>query len=320
MTERPSDVLTASRPQHPPHRPLTELADWLAAADATTRAHGDLGGVATGITLASQRVLPGDVYAALPGSHAHGVDYVAAAVEAGAVAVLTDTTGSRRVPEGVPVLQVAAPRSLLGRFAAHVYGDPARSLRMLGVTGTQGKTTTTRLAESALQLAGVRSAVVGTVGTRVDGEEIKTALTTPEAPDLHGLFAMMKERSVDRLRDGGLQPRPGAGPRRRRGLRPGRLHQPRSRPPRLPRRPRGLLPGQGLPVHPAALREGPGQCRRRARPEAPRPGRRSAAVVLRHRRRRRLACRGRAGDVARVGVPGDRPGGRARRGGLPAAR
>ena len=100
------------------------------------------------------------------------------------------------MPEGVPVLQVAAPRSLLGRFAAHVYGDPARSLRMLGVTGTQGKTTTTRLAESALQRAGVRSAVVGTVGTRVDGEEIKTALTTPEAPDLHGLFAMMKERSV----------------------------------------------------------------------------------------------------------------------------
>jgi UDP-N-acetylmuramoyl-L-alanyl-D-glutamate--2,6-diaminopimelate ligase len=52
------------------------------------------------------------------------------------------------------VLEVAAPRALLGRFAAHVYGEPARSLRMLGVTGTQGKTTTTRLAESALQRAG----------------------------------------------------------------------------------------------------------------------------------------------------------------------
>ena len=130
-------------------------------------------------------MLPGDVYAALPGSHAHGVDYAAAAVEAGAVAVLTDTTGSPRVPEGVPVLEVAAPRSLLGRFAAHVYGDPARSLRMLGVTGTQGKTTTTRLAESALQRAGVRSAVVGTVGTRVDGEEIKTCLlyTSPSPRD-----------------------------------------------------------------------------------------------------------------------------------------
>ena len=185
-----------ARPLHPPHRPLTELAAWLAAADPTARAHGDLSGVATGISLASQRVLPGDVYAALAGSRSHGVDYVAAAVEAGAVAVLTDSAGATRSPSGLPVLEVAAPRSLLGRFAAHVYGDPARSLRMLGVTGTQGKTTTTRLAESALQSAGVRAGVIGTVGTRVDAQEIKTALTTPEAPDLHALFAMMKERGV----------------------------------------------------------------------------------------------------------------------------
>ena len=196
MSDALADPVRASRPQHPPRRSLTELAAWLAAADPTAQTRGDLGGVATGVTLASQRVLPGDVYAALPGSRAHGADYAAAAVEAGAVAVLTDTRGTASVPLGVPVLEVAGPRALLGRFAAHVYGEPARSLRMLGVTGTQGKTTTTRLAESALQRSGVRSAVVGTVGTRVDGEDIKTALTTPEAPDLHGLFAMMKERSV----------------------------------------------------------------------------------------------------------------------------
>ena len=196
MIDPPIHVVRASRPQHPPRRPLTEVAAWLAAADPTARTHGDLGGVATGVTLASQRVLPGDVYAALPGSRAHGVAYASEAVGAGAVAVLTDVYGAARVPAGVPVLEVAFPRALLGRFAAHVYGEPARSLRMLGVTGTQGKTTTTRLAESALQRSGVRSAVVGTVGTRLDGEEIKTALTTPEAPDLHGLFALMKERSV----------------------------------------------------------------------------------------------------------------------------
>ena len=185
-----------ARPLHPPHRPLTELAAWLAAADPSARAHGDLTGSATGVTLASQRVLPGDVYAALSGSRTHGMDYVESAVDAGAVAVLTDSAGAARAPSGLPVLEVDAPRSLLGRFAAHVYGEPARSLRMLGVTGTQGKTTTTRLAESALQRAGVRAGVIGTVGTRVDAQEIKTALTTPEAPDLHALFAMMKERGV----------------------------------------------------------------------------------------------------------------------------
>ncbi len=89
------------------------------------------------------------------------------------------------------------PRAVLGRFAARVYGDPATSLRMIGVTGTQGKTTTTRLAESGLQQAGVSAAAIGTVGTRVAGEDVKTALTTPEAPDLHGLFAMMRERGVE---------------------------------------------------------------------------------------------------------------------------
>ncbi len=184
------------RPRHPPRHPLTELADWLAAADPASLARGSLDGEATGVTLASQRVVPGDVYVALPGSRSHGIEFAADAFASGAVAVLTDAEGVAHAPPGMPVLSVTAPRALLGRFAAHVYGDPAASLRLLGVTGTQGKTTTTRLAESALQRAGVRAAVVGTVGTRVDGEEIKTTLTTPEAPDLHGLFAMMREREV----------------------------------------------------------------------------------------------------------------------------
>ncbi len=189
------------RPQDPPRRRLAELADWLAAADPTTLVRGPHGGPlegsASGISLASQRVQPGDVYAAVPGTRVHGISFAADAVARGAVAVLTDAAGVDAAPPDVAVLGVSSPRALLGRFAAHLYGEPARSLRMLGVTGTQGKTTTTRLVESSLQRAGVPSAVVGTVGTRVAGDEIKTALTTPEAPDLHALFAMMRERSVD---------------------------------------------------------------------------------------------------------------------------
>ena len=95
-----------------------------------------------------------------------------------------------------------------------------------------------------------------------------TSLTTPEAPDLHGLFAVMRERGVDGVRDGGLQPRPGAGPRRRRRLRRRGLPQPRPRPPRLPRRRRGLLPRQGVAVHARARPARPGQRRRRARAPA----------------------------------------------------
>ena len=191
-----SDATEETRPRHPVASSLADLAAWLGEHVDGFRSLGDLSGTATGVSLSSQRVRPGDVYAAVPGGRAHGIDYADAAVEAGAVAVLTDDAGAGRAPE-VPILVVERPRTVLGRFAARVYGDPAASLRMVGVTGTQGKTTTTRLMESGLQQAGVSSAAIGTVGTRVAGVDVRTALTTPEAPDLHALFALMRERGVD---------------------------------------------------------------------------------------------------------------------------
>lgn len=194
------DPTYATRPRRPVRTPLVDLADWLVEVDPGCETRGDLTGVeVTGLSLSSQRVAPGDLYAALPGARAHGIDFAAVAVGSGAVAILTDPAGAEaagRAGTDVPLLVVARPRSVLGRVAARVYGDPAASLRMIGVTGTQGKTTTTRLAEDALQRAGVPAAVVGTVGTRVAGEEVRTTLTTPEAPDLHGLFAVMRERGV----------------------------------------------------------------------------------------------------------------------------
>jgi UDP-N-acetylmuramoyl-L-alanyl-D-glutamate--2,6-diaminopimelate ligase len=190
------DATAATRPRHPVASSLADLADWLAERANGFRSAGDLSGVATGVSLSSQRIRPGDVYAALPGTRAHGVDYAASALDSGAVAILTDPAGAERAPQ-VPLLVVDQPRAILGRFAARVYGDPATALRMIGVTGTQGKTTTTRLAEGGLQQAGVSAAAIGTVGTRVAGTDVKTTLTTPEAPDLHALFAMMRERGVE---------------------------------------------------------------------------------------------------------------------------
>jgi UDP-N-acetylmuramoyl-L-alanyl-D-glutamate--2,6-diaminopimelate ligase len=155
----------------------------------------------TGLSLSSQRVRPGDIYAALPGSRAHGAAYADDAVGAGAVAVLTDEDGARMIAEsladpGVPLLVLPDPRAQLGTLAASLYGDPARSLTLMAVTGTQGKTTTTRLLEGGLTAAGVSAAVIGTVGTRIAGHDVETALTTPEAPDLHALFAVMVEQGV----------------------------------------------------------------------------------------------------------------------------
>ena len=154
----------------------------------------------SGLSLSTRRLRPGDLYAALPGARVHGADFAAEAVAAGAVAILTDSDGADQAHgaqrSGVPVLVIDDPRAVLGRLAAWLYGAPATSMAMIGVTGTQGKTTTTRLAESGLQALGVRSAVIGTVGTRIGGEDVATSLTTPEAPDLHALFALMREREV----------------------------------------------------------------------------------------------------------------------------
>jgi UDP-N-acetylmuramoyl-L-alanyl-D-glutamate--2,6-diaminopimelate ligase len=181
------------RPARPVSTPLAEVAARLGA-----RLTGDAGAtVITGLTLSSQRVRPGDLYAALPGTRSHGAAFADAAVAAGAAAILTDEAGRQAAAAtGVPVLVVGDPRAVLGTLAAHLYGDPARDLTLMAVTGTQGKTTTTRLLESGLEQAGIPAAVIGTVGTRIAGEDVKTALTTPEAPDLHALFAVMRERDV----------------------------------------------------------------------------------------------------------------------------
>jgi UDP-N-acetylmuramoyl-L-alanyl-D-glutamate--2,6-diaminopimelate ligase len=189
------------RPRRPPLTPFSQVAGWLSGLDASTHAEGDPDLWITGISLSSQRIAPGDLYAALPGAFRHGIEFVPSARSAGAVAVLTDSAGAVELAGDpalatVPVIRVSNPRAVLGELAARIYGQPATQMRTIGVTGTQGKTTTTRLAEAALSAAGVRSAAVGTIGTRIAGVDVPTALTTPEAPDLHGLFAVMHERRV----------------------------------------------------------------------------------------------------------------------------
>jgi UDP-N-acetylmuramoyl-L-alanyl-D-glutamate--2,6-diaminopimelate ligase len=195
------EELAATRPRRLAGLPLGELVAWLDLRYAETPRvvlpPGAVDPRVGGVSLSSRRILPGDLYAALPGARAHGASYAAAAVSAGAVAVLTDPVGAE-LCRGLdaPVVVVPTPRGLLGRLAAHVYGEPAGSLRLIGVTGTQGKTTMTRLLEAALESTGVTAAVIGTVGTRIAGRDLKTALTTPEGPDLHGLFARMVEDGV----------------------------------------------------------------------------------------------------------------------------
>jgi UDP-N-acetylmuramoyl-L-alanyl-D-glutamate--2,6-diaminopimelate ligase len=150
----------------------------------------------TGVTLDSRSVLPGDLYAALRGAVTHGAEFVAKAQQSGAVAVLTDPTGEERAAAtGLPVLVVAKPRDVLGVVAARIYGEPTSELRLLGVTGTNGKTTTTFLLDAVLRELG-RTALIGTIQTRIGDEVVKSVRTTPEATDLQALFAVMREQAV----------------------------------------------------------------------------------------------------------------------------
>ena len=152
----------------------------------------------TGITHDSRAVHTGDLYAALPGAQAHGAQFAADAAAAGAVAALTDGAGAVACAEaGLPALVVEAPRSVLGTVARWVYGAPGDDLLLIGVTGTNGKTTTAYLLESGLRAAGRRTGLIGTVETRIGDEALPSVRTTPEATDLQALFAVMRERGVD---------------------------------------------------------------------------------------------------------------------------
>ncbi|WP_017540434.1 UDP-N-acetylmuramoyl-L-alanyl-D-glutamate--2,6-diaminopimelate ligase [Nocardiopsis halophila] len=193
------------RPDHKQLRPLSELARLLGPDAFVTcvdqgmdEEAADPGAtVITGITHDSRAVRPGDLYAALPGTQVHGADFADQAARAGAAAILTDPAGyDRAAATRLPVVTVGAPRSVLGEVAAWVYGHPADRMMLIGTTGTSGKTTVSYLVESGLRAAGEKTGLIGTVEMRVGGERVDSSLTTPEATDLHGLFAAMLEQDV----------------------------------------------------------------------------------------------------------------------------
>ena len=151
----------------------------------------------TGVTLDSRAVRAGDLFAALPGHVRHGADFAASAVADGAVAILTDSAGLSQCADlGVPVAVIENPRAHLGEIAARMHGRPADAITMLGVTGTNGKTTVTYLLDAALCAAGYRTGVIGTVGVSIAGESHPGSRTTPESTDLHELLSVMRASEV----------------------------------------------------------------------------------------------------------------------------
>ncbi|HSU72194.1 MAG TPA: Mur ligase family protein, partial [Micrococcaceae bacterium] len=186
------------------------MADIAAFIGLPNDAYPDI--AVTGISLNSRAIQPGDLYLALPGSQRHGAEFAEQAVAAGAVAVLTDDDGGRRLGApggaaraggaggpGVPLLIVEAPRKVAGAVAGFIYGSPEQTavgMPLFAVTGTNGKTTTTYFINSLLQALGRSTGLIGTIEILAGDTAIPSQLTTPESTDVHALLALMRERGL----------------------------------------------------------------------------------------------------------------------------
>ena len=185
---------------------LRAAADQLAAAGLpgirpARTAAPDTDIMLTGLTINSREVLPGDLYVALPGARHHGAGFAASAAGAGAAAVLTDEEGAHLLADlPVPVYVTSDPRRLVGPLAAAVFGSQPQdgsAPTLFGVTGTNGKTTTTYFINSLLGALGKTTGLIGTIEILAGGEPIASTLTTPESPQVHGLLALMREKGLD---------------------------------------------------------------------------------------------------------------------------
>jgi UDP-N-acetylmuramoyl-L-alanyl-D-glutamate--2,6-diaminopimelate ligase len=192
MTEdlpRPGTRVSSGELLPTPQAALSRLAAALDHAEV----RGDPGIVVSGAAYATTDVRPGDVFFCVRGSRVDGHELAPAAVVAGAAALVVE-----RWVTGVDVPQVRVPsvREAMGPLSAELYDRPADAMRMVGITGTNGKTTTTYLMESIFRARGWVAGVIGTTGARVAGDPEPLDRTTPEAPDLHRLLAAMRSRGV----------------------------------------------------------------------------------------------------------------------------
>ena len=161
---------------------------------------GNLNVAVTSLTDDSRAVRPGGVFVAVMGERVDGHAFVGKAVAAGAAGLVLQK-GHKEMGaaagKSVPVVRVEDSRRMLGLLAGRFYGDPASRLRMVGVTGTNGKTTVTYLCKAVLETAGRRVGLIGTVAYQIGAERLPAAHTTPGAVELQALLARMADAGMD---------------------------------------------------------------------------------------------------------------------------
>lgn len=174
---------------NPIQKKLSEIIEGIEIKSSS----GDKETMIQGITMDSRQVQPGDLYACVPGLNVDGHDFAAQALEKGATALLVE----RILPLEVPQLQVKNVRAILGQISANIYDHPANHLEVIGVTGTNGKTTITHLIERIAMKEGKKVGLIGTLGAHIAGRELPGSRTTPEAIDLQKLLAVMVDEGVE---------------------------------------------------------------------------------------------------------------------------
>jgi UDP-N-acetylmuramoyl-L-alanyl-D-glutamate--2,6-diaminopimelate ligase len=163
--------------------------------DAIEQVHGDLDQEVSGLSYDSRKVAPGQVFFATLGEKTDGHEFIREAVKRGAAAVVFSREGDwPRPPAAVRVKDV---RRSMGLWAAHFYGRPSEKIRLVGVTGTNGKTTLTYLIEAILDAAAMKTGLIGTINYRYAGHELPSHHTTPESLDLQALLEEMSRAGVE---------------------------------------------------------------------------------------------------------------------------
>ncbi|UWG98430.1 UDP-N-acetylmuramoyl-L-alanyl-D-glutamate--2,6-diaminopimelate ligase [Dehalobacter sp. DCM] len=169
-------------------RTIAEITAGINGAEAL----GDTTAIISGITHDSRRVTRGDLYVCIRGYKSDGHDFAGAAVQAGAAALVVE----EYLPLDIPQIKVADTRHMMGYLAAAVYGYPACCLELVGVTGTNGKTTVTHLIERIVQQCGKKTGLIGTLGSRIGDKEYPGEHTTPESTEIQQLMAEMVSQNV----------------------------------------------------------------------------------------------------------------------------
>jgi UDP-N-acetylmuramoyl-L-alanyl-D-glutamate--2,6-diaminopimelate ligase len=147
----------------------------------------------TGLVQDSRAIRPGDAFVAIAGFGAHGLNFVDVAREAGVAAILFEPPAPADLPAPADAIAVPGLRARLGELGDHFHGRPSQAMTVVGVTGTNGKTSTVQLLTQAWALRGVRNGSIGTLGAGLYGEVVPTGFTTPLVLQLHALLAQLRD-------------------------------------------------------------------------------------------------------------------------------